>query len=73
MSNKLYLNIAASLRDFARFERLYEPQRALYNIDGSTTLKPCEGCSILLKGGGLCPTCLEVAAGACERIGRGKV
>jgi len=60
----VYTRIAAILDDFARQERATATDRARCSQPG-----PCEACEReTVSGGGLCPTCLELAAGACRRV-----
>ena len=65
---QIYKRIAACLRDFAAFEREREPHRRRQNP--LVKDKPCEGCGKPVRDGGLCPGCIELAAGACEWKGR---
>lgn len=60
----VYTAIAAILDDFARQERASERERQRCSTPG-----PCEACQReTVYGGGLCPTCLELAAGACRMV-----
>lgn len=59
MSSQRFKKIAAILRDFAHAERHYNKV-----LRGKQ--KPCEACGKSHLNGGLCPDCLELAAGACE-------
>ena len=63
-----YERIAEILDDFARAERRTAADRAKCQQPG-----PCEACNReTVYGGGICPTCLELAAGACRRMGGGR-
>lgn len=72
---RIFLNIATVLDDFARSERRTEPCRiTAWRSDPKYQhfVCPCEGCGKgEVCGTGLCPTCLELAAGACRIRAKG--
>lgn len=59
----LYHKIAATLDDFAKFERT-----RLHAKDRAFVVMPCEACGKHCQSG-LCPDCLNIAAGACRMKG----
>lgn len=65
-----YDAIADELASFARSEAETLPTRmavALQHPRWHTKIVPCAGkCGVDVIGGGLCPGCLELAAGACR-------
>lgn len=58
----IYEKIAKILEDFAKFER----RDTSHDVTPSSPPKPCEACTKPHRGGGLCPECIELAAGACR-------
>ena len=64
------LAIAKVLDDYARFEH----ERDKCDRDVTGTRKPpsaCEACGAMTRCG-LCPTCIELAAGSCRLRSKGK-
>ena len=60
-TSKILENISKVLNDYASFEatNVAKPQNQRF-------LKPCEACEKPSINGGLCPSCISMAAGACQ-------
>ena len=73
-STNLHERLALVIEDWAKFERAHEKERlAIARINHPHLIVPCEGCGkVPVVPGGLCPACLEIAAGACRRCSRSK-
>jgi hypothetical protein len=64
----LHANLATVVDDWARFERATERSRmAIAEQHYPHQIKPCEACGkARVVQDGVCPSCLDVLAGACR-------
>lgn len=67
----VYERIAKTLEDFSKFERARESLPPNHPTRKQMKMGPCEACEKFTREGGLCPTCLEIAAGACRMKAKG--